>query len=170
MVFAPYEYTTRNALAEAFGEIRPGRGSSFRAPLGPMQGRGPHIARRDTCPSLPTAIDGRRHLKSTTKLRKAGRAFWELGYVRLEFIFTIIWDGVVLLVAIVVRAGLLWVLGEMPEPVTQDWGIRILSLLSDLFLVAGAGVFAIFDLGKRIIHLGRTFIAAFSDPTPSHLK
>ncbi|MEX1185336.1 MAG: hypothetical protein WEA80_01945 [Gemmatimonadaceae bacterium] len=109
-------------------------------------------------------------MTGTRKLRKAGRVFWELGYVRLEFIFTIIWDGLVLLVAIVVRAGLLSVLSRMPEPVTQDWGIRVLSLLSDLFLVAGAGVFAIFDLGKRIIYLGRTFIQAFSEDTPSHLK
>lgn len=69
---------------------------------------------------------------------------------RVDFILTIVLDGAVILSAIVVRAGLLWVLGRLAPPETRNWAIAGLEWIADIGMVAVSATFTVFDLLKRV--------------------
>jgi hypothetical protein len=80
----------------------------------------------------------------------------EQAQVRVEFIWTIIWDCLVVITAICARFVTLWVI-RLTTPVdTHSWVVRDLEWIGDVGIVSAAGVFAAFDLSKRVVVSGRS--------------
>lgn len=88
--------------------------------------------------------------------------------VRIEFIVTIVLDTLVILTAIGGRALVLWALHWLAPPETGTWAIHALEWITDVLLVAGAAIFAVFDIGKRVVIAVKSFVELFHDsPLPS---
>lgn len=69
---------------------------------------------------------------------------------RLDFMTTIVMDGLVILTAVLVRAGLLWVLAQVVPAETRNWSIALLEWIADIGMVAASATFTVFDLTKRV--------------------
>lgn len=79
--------------------------------------------------------------------------------VRLEIVVTILLDGLILAVAIIVRGFLLWLIARL-MPADHTWAIHSLELVLDFGMLGSVLVFTVFDLAKR----ARNAIDAFQRP------
>lgn len=75
--------------------------------------------------------------------------------VRFEFVVTLVLDAVVIVVALLARAAVLWVLKRVVPAETHSWAIQLLEFISDIGIVGAATVFTVFDLLKRLIQAYR---------------
>lgn len=74
---------------------------------------------------------------------------------RLEFVVTIVLDAGVIIVALLARAGVLWVLKQVVPAETHSWAIQLLEFIGDIGIVGAAAVFTTFDLLKRVLQAWR---------------
>jgi hypothetical protein len=82
----------------------------------------------------------------------SGRAaLRDIAYIRLEFIFTVLWDTALLLTAILARWLALFILRRTTPSDTQSWSIKALEWLCDVGIVLSVGIYTTFDLTKRVI-------------------
>lgn len=78
---------------------------------------------------------------------------------RVELLLTLVIDGILLVLAVLARAGFMWILHLLPDAVLAAWPIVILEFILDFGLVGTAGVITLFDLAKRIRNAYRDFNA-----------
>ncbi len=79
---------------------------------------------------------------------------------KLDLVATILLDGLILLVAILTRAGLLWVVARFSPREPHSWVLTALEWILDVGLVGTAVVHVVFDLAKRIRNSYRNFRGA----------
>lgn len=78
-------------------------------------------------------------------------------YTRVEIALTILLDGGLIGVSLLVRAGLLWLFGHLvPDTPSEasheleDWGVRLIEWVLNFGLVGTVVAVTIFDLLKRV--------------------
>lgn len=71
-------------------------------------------------------------------------------YDRLEVIVTILMDGAMIAVALIVQATLTWLIRALGNPGETTWALRVLHFILDCGLVGTVAILVAFDLGKRI--------------------
>lgn len=76
---------------------------------------------------------------------------------RIEVVLTILLDGLIVAVAILVRAFLLWLATALLPTGGQTWAIQGLELVLDFGMLGMALVFTVFDIAKRAKNAVDTF-------------
>lgn len=73
-----------------------------------------------------------------------------MAYIRAEIALTIVIDGALILLAVLVRSALLWGLHLFAAPDSLDWSLRIVEWVLNFGIVGTVTIFTGFDLLKRI--------------------
>lgn len=83
---------------------------------------------------------------------------------RLELIGAIVYGGLLIAVAILVRAGLLWLLAQIGSPGTRNWAIVFLEFVSDVGMVFAAGAYTLVDIARHLVLVVRSFRVLWGQP------
>lgn len=86
------------------------------------------------------------------------RGTWSVGS-RLEVVYTILMDGLMIAVAIGVRAGILWLMRLLLPADEPSWAIVIAEAVVDFGFVTTVLLLTVFDLLKRLFVGWRRFRA-----------
>lgn len=78
-----------------------------------------------------------------------------LGSPQLDLVSTLILDGIVIAVAVLIRSGLLILLEEWAPEGARNWAITALEIVTDTGLVGIAFLYTAFDLLKRAIRYAK---------------
>ena len=73
-----------------------------------------------------------------------------MAYVRAEIALTLVIDGALILLAVLVRAALLWGLRWLTASDSLEWSIRIVEWVLNFGIVGTVVIVTGFDLLKRV--------------------